>query len=276
VTAGPGARWLGFHLFAPAPFEPLLAGCLAPLMEAGRREGVVRRFFFLRYAEGGMHLRLRVLSGRGVGPDRVRALLEGRLHACLAPGEWRLEEHPYDRAALYFGETAESVHAELLNEATSVLALRLLASPGAGDRTRLWLVLAALLDILARDSTADEAGRRGVLSASRTFARRTAEGLGHPVVAGSWSASAGASLRGARERLATLADDGIVRRTARLLRRCRRCGPRGAFAATHALHLLCNKLGFTVHGEHDIFDALLRLAADADGRAAHSPARSAT
>jgi thiopeptide-type bacteriocin biosynthesis protein len=245
-------------------------------MEAGRREGTVRRFFFLRYAEGGLHLRIRVLPGRGVGVDRVRTLLEQRLHSWLPSGEWRLEEHPYDRAALYFGETMESVHSELLNEATSALALQLLTSPGAGSRTRRWLALATLLEILVRDSTRDEVGRRAAISASRAFARETAEALGHPVAGRPWSASVEAALGDARNRLATLAHDGAVRRTARLLRRCRRCGPSGAFAATHALHLLCNKLGFTVHEEHDLFGALSRLAADADGRAPLSPARSAT
>jgi thiopeptide-type bacteriocin biosynthesis protein len=236
----------------------------------------VRRFFFLRYAEGGLHLRLRVLPGRGVGVDRVRRLLEERLHSCVPPGEWQLEEQPYDRAALYFGETMESVYAELLNEATSALALRLLASPAAESRARRWLVLAALLEILVRDSIGDEAGRQAAVFASLGFARETSEALGRPVVDGRWTAPVDASLRDARGRLATLADDGIVRRTVHLLRRCRRCGPRGAFAATHALHLLCNKLGFTVREEHDLFGALSRLADDADGRAALSPARSTT
>ncbi len=278
MIAGAGVKWVGFHLFTSEPFEPLLVGCLAPGFEEARREGTVRRFFFLRYSEGGLHLRLRVLPGGRGRAEGVRAFLEERLHAWSPSGGWRLESHPYDRTALYFGETPESVHAELLNEATSVLALRLLAAgSGVESRTRRWLALATAVDILVRESTDSEAEGLASLRDSREFARRTAEGLGYTAADGrAWSDSVGAALRLARVRMATLADDGTMRRTARLLRRCRRCGPRGAFAATHALHLLCNKVGFTIQEERQLFEALLWLVADTAGGTTSPTARNET
>lgn len=267
MSADRGARrWLGFHLFAPEPFEPLLVGCLAPLMEAERREGRVRRFFFLRYGEGGMHLRLRVLPDRRMAGGGVDELLRARIGAWLPAGTWRLEAHRYDREALYFGETLDSVYSELLNGATSSLAFRLLAAGGA--RAGRWLALAALLKALLRESTDSDSSCRAALSVSLDFARDAAAVLGRPVADGlaPSSAAASAALRRALERMAGLGGDPAVRRTARLLLRCRRSAPRGAFVATHGLHLLCNKLGFTLHEEHDLFTALARLADDADGR----------
>ncbi|HYW10258.1 MAG TPA: hypothetical protein VE913_25055, partial [Longimicrobium sp.] len=51
-----------------------------------------------------------------------------------------------------------------------------------------------------------------------------------------------------------------VRAAAALLCRARRYAPGGSAVATHALHLLCNKLGFSLREEHDMFTALARLA----------------
>ena len=58
----------------------------------------------------------------------------------------RVEQHPYDRSELYFGETALSVYAELPNEQTSYLGLRLLAQ--YQERQRLVVVLALILNFL--------------------------------------------------------------------------------------------------------------------------------
>lgn len=255
-------RWLGYHLHAPEPWEPLLLECLAPALDAERRQGRLRRFFFLRYGEGGPHLRLRLLPRGGTDGDEVRRRLETRVGSWLGAGEWRLEAHPYDREELYFGAARESVYAELLNEATSELALRLLGAPGGESRGRRWLALAALLDVLLGGSTAGEDRRAAALAASRRFAREAAAAVGRPVAESSAAPpppGAAAALAQARTGLGpALAAEPRVQRTARLLARARRCGPRGGLVAVHALHLLCNKLGLSLHEEHDLFTALAR------------------
>jgi hypothetical protein len=54
--------------------------------------------------------------------------------------------------------------------------------------------------------------------------------------------------------------DPIVRRIVRLLRRARRAAPQGRFVATHALHLLCGKVGISLAEEYRIYVAMGALA----------------
>ncbi|HEU4453022.1 MAG TPA: lantibiotic dehydratase C-terminal domain-containing protein, partial [Longimicrobium sp.] len=135
--------WASFHLHLPGRFEPFLGGPLLERVEEERARGRVRRFFFLRYGEGGLHLRLRFLPAPGVEPaalaERVEEWARAHVEAeGAAYREVRVEAHPYDRAELYFGETWDSVHAELLNEATSWLAMRLLRAQGMERRAHRW------------------------------------------------------------------------------------------------------------------------------------------
>lgn len=266
ARAAASARWASFHLFVPGPFEPFLAGAYRPLVEEAKRDGIVRRAFFLRYSEEGHHLRLRFLAARGTSAEALRSLVRNRIGAWASaeygPGaRWRLFEQPYDREALYFGETMESVYAELLNEETSALALRVLGWPGAGERPRRWAAAAGLLDLLLHEAAGGDDEKLRDLAASRAFARHAARTVGEEISA---EASLGAplpSLAAAVTRIgAALARDPGVARTARLLARARRQTPRGGEVAAHALHLLCNKLGFHPLEEHALFAALERLA----------------
>jgi hypothetical protein len=52
--------------------------------------------------------------------------------------------------------------------------------------------------------------------------------------------------------------DPQIRHVARLLRRAGSCHPVWG-VATHSLHLLCNKTGFSLHEEYHMFTALERL-----------------
>jgi thiopeptide-type bacteriocin biosynthesis protein len=241
--------WLSFHLFLQEGLDDFLVSVLPPFLAMESERGSFRRFFFIRYSEGGHHLRLRFLV-------RHRAELEERLAGCVATASgagFRLETVPYDRTQHYFGETLASVYAELLNEATSRLALRLLAVYVDQPPLRRWLVLAATLDLLAGD-----------LEESRSFARRAAESLLGPEAipaleeseqaARRWSAPLGA----VRTRLRpALGADRDIRLLAALLRRARRV-PDGPFVGVHGLHLLCNKLGFSLIEEYAAFAALIQ------------------
>jgi thiopeptide-type bacteriocin biosynthesis protein len=51
-------RWLSFHLFHAGDHDRLIAEGVLPLMQ--RLRGSVKRYFFLRYWNGGTHLRLRL------------------------------------------------------------------------------------------------------------------------------------------------------------------------------------------------------------------------
>jgi len=271
ARAEAATRWASFHLFLPGPLDPYLTDHLLPFLERETAAGSIERFFFIRYGVGTPHLRLRLLPGPGTGVESLLSAVEGTVRAHVTPtGAYSVEMHPYSRSELYFGETAASVYAELLNEATSRLCLEILAAPGGDHRVRRWLSLAAVLDRLVEASAGDEAELRSRLAESRAFARWAASEAGFPLHEEPRPPhpALDAALRSALVRLRpSLGAHPTLRRIARLLRRVRRNVPGGPRVAVHALHLLCNKLGFSLHEEHDLFTALHRMRAPcADAR----------
>ena len=57
--------WISLHIHRRGGMDHLLMGGVSPLIEHLRREGVLARWFFLRYWDGGPHLRLRLLPNSG-------------------------------------------------------------------------------------------------------------------------------------------------------------------------------------------------------------------
>lgn len=272
IERSAGGRWQSLHLFMPHPFEPFLINQLTPLLLSDVEAGKLRRFFFIRYSEGGNHLRLRFLPRAPAGGSHD--LWQQRLAACaelhlrrlgVAASDYRLEVADYDRCEHYFGETLETVYAELLNEETSWLALDLLCSLGPERRTMRWLVLVATLDSLLRLAARDTSERLAEITASRDFARRAARSVGFPLnnpedAGRRWADTVATLTPRLTSEMALHSRVGGIVPT---LRRVRHRRSRGRFVATHALHLLCNKLGFSLAEEHEAFATLARLAGSA-------------
>jgi thiopeptide-type bacteriocin biosynthesis protein len=133
--------------------EPLLESTLtdgaAPHLESLRREGVIRRWFFLWYSESGVHLRLRLQPARGRDTERVAEEV-ARLVSDVDTSV-RVQRQVYDRATLAFGETLDSVLAELLHVSTSRLALDFLSQvPRERSNVLRWLIAVAAAAAFAR------------------------------------------------------------------------------------------------------------------------------
>jgi hypothetical protein len=81
VAAPPdaGLGWRAYHLVCHGDRDRLLAQMVRPLAASLLRGGVISRFFFIRYAVGGPHVRFRVLPC----PGREREAGE-RVHAAAA------------------------------------------------------------------------------------------------------------------------------------------------------------------------------------------------
>ena len=84
------ARWASFHVFCPTDRDALLMQVIQPVVAEVWSEGLADRFFFIRYPEGGDHvrLRLRIAAEIDTAPaaDRAFALLRARcaeLHRSL-------------------------------------------------------------------------------------------------------------------------------------------------------------------------------------------------
>lgn len=264
-----GPRWLSFHVFLPGAFETFLVDYLLPAVTAGLAAGRLKRFFFIRYSEGGYHLRLRFLPGPAAGAEDIKAELGGLLGKFITgtgceAARCRMEEHRYDRAELYFGETLLSIYAELLNEQTSYLGLRLLRARYP-TREHLMLVLGAALHHLLHRSVGSPHDFAAALRQSAGFAAETAAEhgfLAQPPDAARQAKRRDLLLKLLPRTAAALQAEPDARRIVRLLRRARRCQPDGEFVALHALHLLCNKLGVSIVEEYNLFDTLHRLVTD--------------
>jgi thiopeptide-type bacteriocin biosynthesis protein len=70
--------WLSLHVFGVADTDRFLTDAVRPLVTALGRAGLLTRYFFIRYWEGGPHVRLRVLPCDPAQRDRILG------HALLA------------------------------------------------------------------------------------------------------------------------------------------------------------------------------------------------
>ncbi len=81
------ADWISAHLFHRGSLDDLITGAVAGLVEELTCSGALAGLFFLRYWEGGPHLRLRLLPTRAEHADQMRSVL-------IARGTQYLHDHP--------------------------------------------------------------------------------------------------------------------------------------------------------------------------------------
>ncbi|MEV0587110.1 lantibiotic dehydratase C-terminal domain-containing protein [Nonomuraea sp. NPDC050310] len=72
------SAWVSAHAFHPADLDELLVRVVSPLVGELTGKGLLRRCFFLRYWDGGNHLRLRILPDDPADRPAVRRLVEER------------------------------------------------------------------------------------------------------------------------------------------------------------------------------------------------------
>ena len=77
-----GIDWVSAHLFYHGDTNALLVDLVAPLTEEMASRGLAQQFFFLRYWDGGPHVRLRVLPNERESVDEIRD------HIALRCGEY--------------------------------------------------------------------------------------------------------------------------------------------------------------------------------------------
>jgi thiopeptide-type bacteriocin biosynthesis protein len=248
MTGAQGRPWIGFRVDAEPLLESTLTDGAAPRLESLRREGVIRRWFFLWYSESGVHLRLRLQPARGRDTERVAEEV-ARLVSDVDTSV-RVQRQVYDRATL------DSVLAELLHVSTSRLALDFLSQvPRERSNVLRWLIAVAAAAAFARRAITAQELDAALVDWLR-FAARAAEQRGLRLEDLALAASPHrrlAALEGVLPRVERALDrHPAARRAVALLRRARARGEFGRFVATHALHLFCNEMGFGFDREYDI------------------------
>jgi thiopeptide-type bacteriocin biosynthesis protein len=161
-------RWLYAQIFCPLSLDRLLVDCVGSAMSALERDGWITSWFFIRYAEEGSHLRLRV---RGHGrPDRVIAeRLEAGLVAYFAdrgiergdaetpdPNRWRVRYRTYEPEIDRYGGPEAMVAAETHFCASSAIVLQRLPACIPNPSARLATAIELFLVQLQASELTDE------------------------------------------------------------------------------------------------------------------------
>lgn len=258
--------WLSYYASLEHEMGPFLVEYLAPLVTDEKNAGHLKRFFFIRYTEDTLQLRMRFLPTSPDGAAHIDNRLAAAFHdfttRFAAERAVSLKQVPYDRS-LYFGETMRSVYSELLNECTSLFAFRLLRLY-ANQRAKLFVMLTLVLHSILSELLAPNSTIAALAEESFSFALAAIVDLKLPPVAVD-----SAKVNDISDRLLSfktnvrrgLEDDLDICAIVRLLQRAQRLDE-GTFVRIHSLHLLANKLGFTLADECLIFTLLKTMTPD--------------
>jgi hypothetical protein len=171
----------------------------------------------------------------------------------------RIEQATYDRTRLYFGDNLASSYAELLNEQTSQLALRLMMEQDDGKLRRFLVTASAMVAIHTAVEARPAAIARAVNS-SLELVRVTMSGHGMNIPESADMPAKVLNYLSLHVPAMTthLSTDPTIQRIGRLLKRTQR-RPWANEIYTHSVHLFCNKLGFSLPGEYQLMRAVLTL-----------------
>lgn len=77
LTVDPPREWLSLYVYHAEPWEDMLCDVIAPVVYGLLQQEKIIKFFFIRYWEGGPHIRLRVETQAGDVARYVSAHLQG-------------------------------------------------------------------------------------------------------------------------------------------------------------------------------------------------------
>lgn len=134
-TFPPGSEWLFAKLYAGSVAgEEMLLEVIAPLVQKVLASGAVDRWFFIRYNDPDLHLRLRFHGP----PDKLQTEIFPALQSALVPlvkdgrlRRWQLDT--YEREIERYGGSEGIILAERLFHADSEAVLKVMAMLDRGD-----------------------------------------------------------------------------------------------------------------------------------------------
>lgn len=167
---GPGSEWLFLKLYTGmATIDPVLTKTIRPLVSALLQEGLINRWYFVRYRDPDCHLRLRLCGD----PQQLCAVVLPRLAAALSPlletGQVRrmqldTYEPEYDR---YGGEAGLKLSEEIFFQDSQVVLQILNRLVGDASAQLRWQTTLASMATLLRDLFPDVSQRLQVVEAAQ-------------------------------------------------------------------------------------------------------------
>lgn len=97
--------WVSAHLFHQGDQDRLVLDLVAPVVAELRERALAGRWFYLRYWDGGPHLRLRVLARTEEAREEIRSVLTARCtgHLARSPSPDLVDQQAYVEQARRFG-----------------------------------------------------------------------------------------------------------------------------------------------------------------------------
>jgi len=169
-TFPPGSEWLYAKLYTgTATVDRVLCEEVAPLAAEAVASGAARRWFFIRYAESGWHLRIRFQGDPRVLRERVQPALESMAQRLIDSGAaWKLQFDTYEREVERYGGAEAIELAEEIFHRDSEAVVALLPSCTGDDGADLrWRFMLAGIDRLYADFGLDLAARLHLAERSR-------------------------------------------------------------------------------------------------------------
>ena len=165
----PPGGWASVHIpFVGGIYGPgcdtVIREVVRPVLERCRAQGTIERAFFVRYREGGPHVRLRLQPARSSRPG-IHDVVRDVRDACARRGIADAVEVAYEPEVERYGGLAALPLAEAVFHASSELAFALVTPAVSGDRpARLGRALLATLVALhvfagSREAVRAHAGR---------------------------------------------------------------------------------------------------------------------
>ncbi|WP_233613752.1 MULTISPECIES: lantibiotic dehydratase [Corallococcus] len=168
----PGSEWLYAKLYAgTAGADDVLCDAVTPLAERLVREGVVDRWFFIRFEDPDWHVRLRLHGDPGrLHRDALPALSAAVAPLARAGVVWKVQLDTYERELERYGGPEGMALAEELFHADSEAVLKLMAllDGDAGAEARWQLTLRGMA-LLLEDLGLDARAKLTVAERSRDF-----------------------------------------------------------------------------------------------------------
>jgi len=183
----PLSEWIYVKLYAGGrTSDAILRERISSLVAKGLREGLIARWFFLRYGDPDGHLRLRFQGSRGGLLKRFLPLLQREIDSLVRTNRvWRVQFDTYEREIeRYGGDRGIPLAEQIFHlDSQAVLAIMGMLEPRDGELVDRWRLALRGVDLLFADFGYQLEGKRRLVELARAkFTERITNDDGSPLV----------------------------------------------------------------------------------------------
>lgn len=145
----PGSEWAYFKIYTGTKSADHILISMLPLLESMKNEGVIDRFFFIRYNDPNFHLRLRLHLCQNKNFTKLLSILFDYLENNFVKGlVWDVQWGTYNREVERYGKGYINIVESIFCIDSDVIIRILSLLNKNGDEAQRWLVALLLIDDL--------------------------------------------------------------------------------------------------------------------------------